>query len=219
MLRMHLQDEPHGTACWLWARGKCEDYMPGVPCGEPIDTTGTSRILAGKCDLFIPRFDAYDSEALFFRERQAVGDTVWCYSCCYPEEPWWLNRFIDLPHIYTRLIYWACFSQKITGFLHWGFNAFGRASLYGIGPGARFKGDGYVVYPDAKHYAVRPSVRGLATAQGVEECELLMKLAKTDAALADTIGMSAARTFRDFEKDPAVLEAARVRLLTALDAE
>lgn len=218
MLQMHLEDEPHTPESWLWAREMCEQFMPGIPCGEPIDSYGIGRALSGKCNFFVPRLEVYDNEAAFYRDRQAAGDTVWCYSCCFPEEPWWLNKFIDLPHNYSRLIHWACFSQKITGFLHWGFDFFSGKTLYGRAPGTRFKGDGYIVYPDPEHNGILSSVRGLMTTEGIEEWELLSLLSQKNRALADALAKNTARTFRDFSKDPRSVEDARAACLCALDA-
>jgi hypothetical protein len=141
---------------------------------------------------------------------------VWCYSCCFPEENWWLNKFIDLPHSYSRMIKWACYSQDITGFLHWGFNYWGEKTIYGIQPAARYKGDGYIVYPDVEHFDVLHSNRGVATREGLYDWELLHILAQKDAAAAMAISLSVARTFEDFTDDAENLDAARMKLLEAI---
>ncbi len=218
MLRLHLQDEPHVTKYWKWARAHCRACMPNVPCGEPIDTCGIGSGLGEDCNIYIPRLEVYDTESAFYQTQQTAGREVWCYSCCYPEEPWWLNKFIDLPHRYARLIHWACFSQGITGFLHWGFNFWGNDSLYGLQPSARFKGDGFIVYPDVAHNDVMMSNRGMATAEGLAEWELLYQLSEKDRSAAKALSGRVARTFRDFEKDPFVLDSIRTELLIRLDA-
>lgn len=217
MLIMRLQDEPHSKDDWLWAREKCCRYMPNVPCGEPIDTHAVGRELADACDQYIPRLEVYDEGADFYTQRQKKGDTVWCYSCCLPEEPWWLNKFIDLPHRYSRLIKWACFSQGITGFLHWGFNYWG-AGLYGLNPEARFKGDGFIVYPDAENNSLSLSARAIATVDGIQDYELLRMLSAYDPRAAKALAVSVARTFRDFAVCEDAADHARRELLTLLSA-
>ena len=216
MLVLRLQDEPHLPDHWRWARKIAAEVCPGVPCGEPLDTHAVAVQLAGVCNQYVPRLEVYASDPFFYRERQRAGDTVWCYSCCFPEENWWLNKFIDLPHSYSRMIKWACYSQGITGFLHWGFNYWGEKTIYGIQPAARYKGDGYIVYPDVEHFDVLHSNRGVATREGLYDWELLHMLEQKDAAAAMAISLSVARTFEDFTDDAENLDAARMKLLEAI---
>ena len=217
MLRFHLEDEPHTTQSWLWAREICHRVAPGVPCMEPIDTKGIGRALGNECDIPVPRLEVYDHDAEYYTKYAEDGGEVWCYSCCFPEEPWWLNKFIDLPARYARMIKWACFAQDITGFLHWGFNFWSPDTPYGRNPNTRFKGDGFIVYPDEENGGVLMSNRGLATTMGIEEWELLHKLAETDKTAAKALACRTAKTFRDFTDDPSDLDDTRAALLTYLD--
>ena len=215
MLQMRLQDEPHSTEYWKWAKDLCRECMPGVVCGEPLDTHTISRALAGYCDQYIPRIEVYEEGKDYYLERQRAGEQVWCYSCCYPFEMGWMNKFIDLPPIYARLMKWACFTHGITGFLHWGFNHWG-ISLYGFHPDARFKGDGFIVYPDPEHNSLMLSARGLNTIDGLQDWELLSLLQKKNPAAAKAIARRVACGFTDLHTDPLSLEAARAEILTLL---
>ncbi len=214
---MHLADEPHETVNWLWMRELVREIIPSLPVSEPIDVYESALEMADACDEFIPRLEVYEQGRDFFEKRQQTGKKVWCYSCCYPEHPWYLNKFVDLPTRYSRLLKWACYAQGITGFLHWGFNHWG-GEMYGLTPVSRFKGDGYIVYPDAENGTVRHSARGLATMEGIEEYELLTIAAQKapDAPKALAVGM--ARSFCDFEKDPNALDAVRAKLLALCEA-
>ncbi len=219
MLCLRLEDEPHTKEYWLWIRERMRTYMPGVPCGEPIDTHEVGRELGGACDQYIPRLEVYERGVDFYKTRQAAGDTLWVYSCCYPEDPWYLNKFIDLPHADSRLMGWAFFSQGITGFLHWGFNYWG-GSMYGMTPEARFKGDGFIVYPDPERGTLCPSVRGAETRDGLQDCELLRLLSAKNPAAAQAISHRVAVSFSQFTHDPTgrLLETSRAEILTLLDA-
>ncbi len=168
--------------------------------------------LAGKCNIFVPRLEVYEQGRDYFHRRQQAGDTVWAYSCCFPEEAWFLNKFIDQPHHYARLIHWACYACGITGFLHWGFNFWGP-SFYGLNADARFKGDGFIVYPDCETGGVLPSIRGMATRAGIQEYELLTIAEAKHPGAAKALALSLARSFSDFEENPDMLDAAHVRLL------
>ena len=145
------------------------------------------------------------------------GKELWVYSCCFPEEPWFVNKFIDHPHIHSRMMSWGCFARRITGFLHWGYNYWSETSLYGTAPGARFKGDGFIVYPDKENLRVIPSDRLLATAEGIIEYELLHIVAEKAPAEADAICSSVIRRFNEYNDDPDNLDYARIRLLQAAE--
>ncbi len=218
MLCLRLEDEPHTKEYWLWLRERMRTYMPGVPCGEPIDTHEVGRELGGACDQYIPRLEVYERGVDFYKTRQAAGDTIWVYSCCFPEDPWYLNKFIDLPHAYSRMMAWACYAQGITGFLHWGFNYWG-GSMYGLSPEARFKGDGFIVYPDTERNTLALSVRGAETRDGLQDWELLRQLAARNPAGAAALARRIACSFSQFTYDPTgrLLDATRAELLTLLD--
>ncbi len=218
MLCLRLEDEPHTKEYWLWLRERMRTYMPGVPCGEPIDTHDIGLELAGACDQYVPRLEIYEQGADFYKKRKAAGDSVWVYSCCFPEEPWYLNKFIDQPHAYARMLHWACFAQGITGFLHWGFNYWNH-SWHGITPEARFKGDGFIVYPDPERGTLALSARGIATRDGLQDWELLHQLAAKSPAAADAMTRRVAASFSDFTYDPTgrLLDTTRAEVLTLLD--
>ncbi len=215
MVYMHLEDEPHGSEPWIWARKICRECMPDVLCGEPIDTGSVCPELKGECDIYIPRLEVFVEQKKYLKARQKKGDEVWCYSCCFPEEPWWLNKFIDLPHSYSRLIEWVCFSEDITGFLHWGFSHWYTHQLYAIKPYARFKGDGYIVYPDFENSTVTLSARAVATIEGVQEYELLSMLKEKNPLMAKRISKKVASSFDKFNSDK--LDSSRREILELLE--
>ena len=217
MLNFRLQDEPHYTDCWIWARQICAKAAPGVKCGEPLDEHPSGLGLQGYIDTYIPRINVYEPGADYYDRMRAEGKELWVYSCCFPEEAWWLNKFIDHPFRHSRMMSWACYERKIQGFLHWGYNYWSETSLYGTAPGARFKGDGFIVYPDKENLRVIPSNRLLATAEGIIEYELLKIVEKTNPAEAHAICASVARTFTDYTDDEENLEFAHIRLLQAAE--
>ena len=215
MLQMRLQDEPRAIEYWKWARALCRECMPDVPCGEPIDLHSISEALVGEIEQYVPRFEVYTENRDFYRERQKAGDTVWCYSCCYPYDQGWMNKFMDWPTIHSRLIKWACFSQDISGYLHWGFN-YWEIGVYGFHPDARFKGDGFTVYPDAANNSLMLSARALNTMDGLQDWELLSLLRERNPNAAKKIALGVAKDFKDLHTDPVSLEAARAEVLKML---
>ncbi len=216
-LQFRLQDEPHYTDCWIWAREICRKAAPGVKCGEPIDEHSSGLGLQGYIDQYIPRINVYEPGADYYDRMKADGKELWVYSCCFPEEMWWINKFVDHPHRHSRMMSWACYSRKITGFLHWGYNYWSETNIYGTAKGARFKGDGFIVYPDKENLRVLPSNRLLATAEGIVEYELMKIIEKKEPWISDSICRSVVRSFTDYDDDPEKLEFAHIRLLQAAE--
>lgn len=212
MTMMHLVDEPHESENWLWLRGLVRQYMPEVPCCEPIDEYHSALELEGECNIFVPREDVYDEGPEYFKRRQKMGDKLWCYTCCLPEDIWWLNKLIEQPAVYSRLLYWGCYSQGITGFLHWGFNWW-WTDHGGLKPQVRHKGDGYIIYPDIETGGVLLSNRAIATVQGTEEYELLKIAERRYPQAAMALAKRLVRTFKDFCEEPDIVEYIRIQLL------
>lgn len=217
LLQMHVQDEPHQTEYWLWAREIMKRCMPGVLACEPIDTAGIGEGLGDALDIPIPRFEVYEADKTYYDKQIESGRTLWSYSCCFPEEPWWLNKFLDLPPHYSCMLYWACFSQGFTGYLHWGFNQWETGDSLYCGKSSRFKGDPFVVWPDVEKGSILPTVRAITSIEGAQDYELLYQLSKVDKTVAKNISCRVARTFREFAENPLVLENAREEILTLLD--
>lgn len=209
-----LQDEPHTSHAWKWTREKMHKHMPGVKCGEPLDTHEISKELTGYMNQYIPRIEIFEKEQIFYKERQMAGDEIWVYSCCFPEEQWYLNKFCDLPHCYSRLMSWACYSHGISGFLHWGFNYWSTVSLYGTGAGTRYKCDGSLIHPETEANRIKYSTRFIATRDGAQDFELLSIVASKFKEEAMSISRTLAEGFDKFNADPEVITQARRRLLS-----
>lgn len=218
LLSMHIQDEPHTSETWKWAREQVKKYMPGINCAEPLDEHQIATQLADCCDCFIPRIEILDKHLDFYHKMQENGKELWAYSCCYPEESWFLNKFIDQPHQYSRLIEWTCFLSGATGFLHWGYNQW-RKGMFGLCKDARFKGDGFIVYPDTENNSVLDSVRGIETVEGFQEWEMLVEADKKHPEEVKRIVSSVTKGFENFNFDETgkVLEKAKTKLLKLLD--
>ena len=126
-----------------------------------------------------------------------------------------MNKFLDWPVIHSRLIHWACFTHGITGFLHWGFSYWGHA-LYGIHPDARYKGDGFIVYPDVANNDLTPSLRFINTIDGMQDWELLYLLSQKNPSAAKAIARRITKGFNDIHTTDLELEAARAEVLALL---
>lgn len=57
-------------------------YLPGVRIIEAVKTT----LFRGGVDIMVPITDGYEREKKNFDAAMALGDEVWTYVCCGPEE-------------------------------------------------------------------------------------------------------------------------------------
>lgn len=213
----HIADEPnHNPDIWVSTREKVRKYMPEVKCSEALDITNLNEHLADHIDLWVPRAEQFDENVDFFNARKEAGDDVWVYTCCEPSPAYFLNKFIDRPYWYSRLLSWGCFKYGLSGFLHWGYNYWDESDTnFGLNPEAIFKGDGFIVYPDPSHKTIKNSVRLIATRDGVEEFELFKILERKNPDLASKIVNSVFTNFSYFSANTKRMREMRRELLKA----
>lgn len=193
-------------------------YFPGVRIIEAVD----SPKFYGGVDVWTPSTVGYEAHKAEFDRYTALGEEVWTYVCCGPEGHW-LNRFLDFDLIKGRLLYWGCAKNRLTGFLHWGFNRFpvgmdpfkATSCHNPTGIGTNFPcGDAFVAYPgDGEPW---PGMRMEAQRRGVEDATLLSMLRHKDEAAHDEL---VGQIFTDnlhYQQDPTLFEQAYEKLLQLL---
>ena len=194
-------------------------YLPRVRIIEAVSTSG----FRGGIDIWVPGTAGYEADREGFLRLTDLGEEVWNYVCCGPQG-FWLNRFLDFALIKNRLLFWGCEANRLTGFLHWGFNQFpegmdpfqATSCPNDTGLGTNFPcGDSFLVYPGTGKEAW-PGMRLEAQRRGAEDAELLKLLRKKDRTLHDKL---MGRLFISNEKycdDPQVMEEVYEELLRAL---
>ena len=194
-------------------------HLPGVRVIEAVDSTA----FRGGVDIWVPVTASYERSRDQFRQLAALGEEIWTYVCCTPQGHW-LNRFLDLPLLRGRLLFWGCAANRMQGFLHWGFNQFqlgmdpfrGTSCPNHTGIGTNFPcGDSFIVYPGAD--GPWPSMRLEAARRGAEDAALLALLRSRDEDAHDRL---VARAFTDnshYQDDPAAFEVIWEDLLAALE--
>ena len=213
---MHIQDEPQNAETWLWARERVKKYMPGFICGNPtegrIDAT-----LGDAIELYIPVFFVVEDEIEFYKKMAKNPDKeVWAYCCCGPSSSWYLNRFIDRPSVYGRLIAWATFSREFKGFLHYGYSYWQKTDQFlpfGLDEHTQHKGDCMIVYPSPEDNSVKISIRYINLRDGAQDYELLKIIEKADKEKALELSRCVAEGYRDFNADEKHFLNARRKLL------
>lgn len=225
----HIHDEPdihmkdgHTLSArrrqYYLAASLLRRYLPGV---RVIEAVGGAAFRGG-VDIWVPGTAGYEAEKQAFDRLIALGEEVWSYVCCGPEGHW-LNRFLDFALIKGRLLFWGCAANRLSGFLHWGFNQFqlgmdpfkASSCPNHTGIGTNFPcGDAFIVYPGED--GPWPGMRMEAARRGAEDAALLGLLYRKDAALHDRLVGQVFRTNTDYEADPERFEAVRRQVLAAL---
>lgn len=228
-LLFHIHDEPDihfRTQADLDARRRqyylaaslVRRYFPGARIIEAVD----SPRFYGGVDVWSPSTVGYEKNKAAFDHFTALGEEVWTYVCCGPQGDW-LNRFLDLDLIKGRLLYWGCAKNRLSGFLHWGFNQFpagmdpfkATSCPNPTGLGTNFPcGDAFLVYPGSGE--PWPGMRLEAQRRGVEDATLLEMLRQKDPAAHDRLVETMFQDNRHYQKDPAALEQAYEQLLALL---
>ena len=218
----HITDEPPPDEfdAYRIIAGTARKFLPGVPI---IDALGDPA-LDGSVDIWVPISDGYEKHREAFEAHRRRGDTLWYYTCCGPSG-FHLNRFIDTELLRTRLLHWANWRYRLTGYLHWGLNQIideqdpFEDTCPPHGPYRDFHlppGDSHIVYPgDDGPWS---SVRFEAMGSGIEDYELLRQIGERDEALADELCTSLVRTFTDYDAKVDTFDAVHRRLLEEASA-
>lgn len=193
-------------------------YLPGVRIAEAVKTT----LFRGGVDIMIPITDGYQANKAAFDMTRAMGNELWTYVCCAPMGKW-LNRFLDQPLVNGRLLFWGCAKNRISGYLHWGYNQFkgvphpfeATSAQNWTGIGTNFPcGDAFIVYPgDGGPWL---SMRLEAEREGAEEAALLSALLEKNPQAHDALIAQVFNRFDDYNNDPDAVNRAHETLLRLL---
>lgn len=225
----HIHDEPdihyrnqdvleERKRQYYLAAGILRKYIPGIRIIEAVD----SAQFRGGIDIWVPGTAGYEKYKEEFDRLIALGETVWTYVCCGPEGRW-LNRFLDFALLKGRLLFWGCAKNRISGFLHWGFNQFqmgmdpyqATSCPNHTGIGTNFPcGDSFLVYPGKE--GPNLGMRLEAQRRGAEDAALWMLLREKDENLHDALLGSVFTNNYTYNDDPEKFQDIYEELLKAL---
>lgn len=157
-----------------------------------------------------------------YQERQRAGEEVWFYTCMYPQGEY-ANRFIEQPLLKTRLLHWINYRYGITGYLHWGYNQWGKDSPFTHATGQYADqqylpaGDPWIVYPGRD--GPLDSIRHEAMRDGIADYELLSMLGERDPAAAKRLVNRHVLDFDRYNCNINAFRATRLELLELLSQQ
>lgn len=176
----------------------------------------------GTLDVWVPRSDEYEKIPHVFDHYKEKGDKVWHYVCLFPREGGYINRFMDIPLLATRYLFWGNYKYRLSGYLHWTVNdyqsdidPFLKSCPRHVNAGSESilpPGDDKLLYP-GENLEPYISMRLENHRESAEEYAMLSVIADSDPDLADEICNSVFRSFHEVEFDSDKFEAARRRLI------
>lgn len=225
----HIHDEPdiHVKTAETINKRKRQYYLAVsilrkiIPNVRTIEAV-SSPAFRGGIDIWVPGTAGYEEKKEEFDKMIDLGDEVWNYVCCGPQGDW-LNRFLDFALIKNRLLFWGFAKNRLSGFLHWGFNQFpkdmnpykGTSCPNHTGIGTNFPcGDSFIVYPGKDEPYI--GMRLEAQRRGAEDIELLKLLRNKDEALYYKLINKVFISNSKYNDDPSYFETVYEELLKAL---
>ena len=200
--------------------------------GPDFDKTRSAfDLMADRVNVWCPNLNYLDQDPAtrpFLAGRQRLGETVWWYVCCGPGSPY-NNFFVSMSAMAHRLLFWQQRREGVDGLLYWSTTYWNPAStadpwksmmtVKDINPDLR--GDGSLFYPGTPLGVDGPisSLRLEVIRDGLEDFDLL-KLAEIRLGKERTQASvnRIARSLKDYEQDPRVLEKVRRELGAALES-
>jgi len=120
-------------------------------------------------------------------------------------------------------LHWINFRYGVTGYLHWGYNYWGKHDPYRElaipwDGGLQYlpAGDAWIVYPGKE--GPLDSIRFEAMRDGINDYELLSRFAEKDRDAAATLAARHVLDFDKYQTDVAAFRATRRELLEKLTA-
>lgn len=167
---IHVADEPteEGLEEWVKASQLIRRHAPRLRRIDAVETVGFGDSL----EVWVPTLHHFNQWMDSYVQARERGAELWFYTCLNPTGRY-PNRFIDYPLLKTRVLHWINYMYGLKGFLHWGFNWWGKNPFGEPSPNLP-PGDTHISYPGVN--GPLPSLRLEAMRDGLEDYELLKLL-------------------------------------------
>jgi hypothetical protein len=180
-----------------------------------------------RLEIWVPKLDHLAAWYDAYKEAQGKGNELWFYTVGIFQKGSYPNKTADVALIESRLLHWLNYRFGVTGYLHWGFNAWTDDPFEAPG---QHRGDGWHVYP--KEDGLLNSLRWEQMRNGIQDYEYFRmledKIAQVKAGIGENsfifdpsqrgveIASQVFRTMSDFSRDPQVLYAAKKQIIDEL---
>ena len=222
----HICDEPsnHNVMAWREASAFVHRHAPDLRRMDAIETPHCQDQL----EVWVPKLDHLTTWQRQYEQAQRQGNELWFYTVGIFQSGSLPNKTADVPLIESRLMHWLNYRYGLTGYLHWGFNAWTDDPINAPG---QHRGDGWHVYP--KRDGLLNSLRWEQMRNGIQDYECLWLLENKISQMRGTLSPRVAdviqpsergveiaaqvvRSYGDYTREPAVLYAARRQVIAEL---
>ena len=219
---MGIADEPNAENATEF-RALCGLVRKLAPEIKLMDAMSYGN-LHGALDIWIPLNAEYDNHMKEIETFRMSGDEIWHYVCCGPRHGGYINRFMDIPLLATRYLFWGNYKYNLKGYLHWAVNVYqpGQDPFIQNCP-SHTNADSTTTLPSGDTHLIYPgdgepwmAMRLEAQRESAEEYELLKLLAEKNKKLADEICNECFKSFKDVEYDPVKFKKTKAKLLESL---
>lgn len=174
-------------------------------------------------DIWIPRSDEFERNIDMFEKRRADGGEIWQYICLFPRDGGYINRFMDIPLLGTRYIYWGNYLYDMRGLLHWTVDDYqgeGIPDPFSTSCPVHRNADSVSILPPGDDKLIYPgnggpwmSIRFENLRESAEEYEMLRSISEKNKKAADELCRRGLRKFNDAELDPCAFAKIREDLI------
>ena len=215
MLVLKIADEPPGGSGQSYR--DIADFIKGINPNIKIIGSLLGEEYVNRNDIWYVGPHAFAGNQPFFQQRLAAGEEVWYCSYNNPLGDW-TNRFVHIPTLRNRYMFWFIYRYKMTGYLHWAYNTrwnrFPAGNMIDYFPNRDPPGDEYLTYPGFGK--VYESIRSKAQRDGIADYELLKLLEKTNSSKAQELATRLIIDFSEYDLNINNFRQARRELLEAL---
>jgi hypothetical protein len=219
----HIADEPsnHNIMTWREASDFIHRHGPRL---KRMDAIETPHCL-DRLEIWVPKLDHYATQQEAYEAARRHGHQMWFYTVGIFQAGAYLNKTVDVPLIQSRTLHWLNYRFGLTGYLHWGLNAWTDDPFEAPG---QHRGDGWHVYPQKG--GLLDSLRWEQMRNGIQDYEYLHLLeakirqiqggmSPRVSSLIDParrgreIAARVVRTAAEYSNDPNVLYAAKRQVI------
>lgn len=179
----HISDEPSNFNIISYRENSAylHKYAPALRRMEALEGT----FFNDRLEVWVPKLNELNDWWDVYKKAQNDGNELWYYMAMstngYP------NRFIDSRLIETRILHWLNYRFGLTGYLHWGYNAWaGKDPYTQMGLPAHGVGSNALVYP--KKDGVINSIRWEEERNSLSDYEYLWLLEQEVTKFKKEIG-------------------------------
>jgi hypothetical protein len=222
----HIADEPsnHNIMSWCEASEFVHRHGPRL---KRMDAIETPHCL-DRLEIWVPKLDHYGTWQEAYTDAQRAGNEMWFYTVGIFQAGAYMNKTVDVPLIQSRTLHWLNYRFGLTGYLHWGLNAWTDDPFEAPG---QHRGDGWHVYP--RKGGLLDSLRWEQMRNGIQDYEYFWLLEDKIRQMRDRmsprlssliepprrgieIASRVVRTAEDYSNDPNLLYAAKRQIIDEL---